>query len=140
MLLPMRRLAFALTFAVLALVPAQAQAKFFQSPSGNIGCVITSTGVRCDIAQKSWKPPPKPRSCSVDWGDGLTVGRRGKAKFTCAGDTVLRMGRKLAYGKTISAGRFRVQEPEKWDAMRESPQPPRFRPLPPARESILSTP
>ena len=97
-----------LTFGALALVPAQAQAvTFFQSPSGNIGCAISKTGARCDIAQKSWKPSPKPRSCPVDWGNGLSVGRRGKGRFTCAGDTVLRMGRKLAYGKTVRAGRFR---------------------------------
>ena len=80
---------------------------FFQSPSGNIGCAISTAGVRCDIAEKSWSPSPKPASCPVDWGNGLTLSRRGKARYTCAGDTVLGQGRKLAYGKAISAGRFR---------------------------------
>lgn len=107
-LTPVRTRALLLTFGLLALAPAQAQAAtFFQSPSGNIGCVISTTGARCDIAEKSWRPPPKPASCPVDWGNGLEVSRRGKASFTCAGDTTLGMGRKLAYGKVIRAGRFR---------------------------------
>lgn len=80
---------------------------FFQSPSGNIGCALSKTGARCDIAAKTWRPPPKPASCPVDWGNGLTVGRRGKGRYTCAGDTVLGQGRKLAYGRAVSAGRFR---------------------------------
>jgi len=60
----------------------------FQSPSGNIGCVIgRQGGVRCDIRNRDWRPPPKPASCMLDWGFGLTVGRRGRGQFVCAGDT-----------------------------------------------------
>jgi hypothetical protein len=80
----------------------------FQSPSGNIGCVIGRRGgVRCDIRNRAWRPPPKPASCMLDWGFGLTVGRRGRARFVCAGDTTLGQGRRLAYGKAIRRGRFR---------------------------------
>jgi len=93
---------------VLALVgAAQASAVSFSSPSRNIGCVLDRTGVRCDIAQRSWRPPPKPSSCPLDWGNGLSVGRRGKARFTCAGDTVLGSRRTLRYGRAIRRGRFR---------------------------------
>jgi hypothetical protein len=80
----------------------------FRSPSGNIGCAIGAQGgVRCDIRNRDWRPPPKPASCMLDWGFGLTVGRRGRARFVCAGDTVLGQGRRLAYGDSIRRGRFR---------------------------------
>jgi hypothetical protein len=80
----------------------------FQSPSGNIGCVIDrQSGVRCDIRNRDWRPPPKPASCQLDWGQGLEVGRRGRGHFVCAGDTTLGQGRRLAYGKAIRRGRFR---------------------------------
>ena len=80
----------------------------FQSPSGNIGCVIgRRAGVRCDIRNRDWSPPSKPASCQLDWGFGLTVERRGRGRFVCAGDTTLGQGRRLAYGKAIRRGRFR---------------------------------
>jgi hypothetical protein len=79
----------------------------FKSPSGNIGCVLGKRdGVRCDIREKSWKPPPKPSWCDVDWGGGVQVGRRHRASFVCAGDTVLGADRTLGYGKSIRRGRF----------------------------------
>jgi hypothetical protein len=80
----------------------------FQSPSGNIGCVIGRRGgVRCDIRNRDWSPPPKPASCQLDWGFGLTVGSRGRGRFVCAGDTTLGQGRRLAYGDAIRRGRYR---------------------------------
>ena len=86
---------------------ASAQAAQFQSPSRNIGCAITKQGVRCDIRERNWEPPPKPRSCELDYGQGVFVGRRGKARFVCAGDTTLGVGRVLGYGRAIRRGRFR---------------------------------
>src|SRR5690349_1741503 len=35
----------------------------FQSPSGNIGCVIAGDIARCDIVQRTWQPPARPASC-----------------------------------------------------------------------------
>jgi hypothetical protein len=89
--------------------PAKAGQSFtgFQSPSGNIGCVIGRGGARCDIRNRDWRPPPKPASCRLDWGFGLTVERRGRGRFVCAGDTTLGQGRRLAYGDAIRRGRFR---------------------------------
>jgi hypothetical protein len=81
-------------------------ATFFESPSHNIGCVISKTGARCDIRVRTWDPPPKPASCPVDWGQGLTVERRGVARFVCAGDTVFGGKRVLGYRKSIRRGRF----------------------------------
>jgi hypothetical protein len=62
--------------------------------------------VRCDIRQHAWKAPPKPKSCDVDWGSGLEVGRRGFGRWVCAGDTVFGGKKVLAYRKSIQRGRF----------------------------------
>ena len=49
---------------VLGALAVTAQASTgFQSPSGNIGCFIGKSGVRCDIRTRDWSPPPKPASC-----------------------------------------------------------------------------
>lgn len=80
---------------------------FFQSPSKNIGCLISKKGVRCDIIRKSWRPPPKPSDCPTDWGYGLAVDRQGKGHFFCAGDSAARMGKVIRYGKSIRRGRFK---------------------------------
>jgi hypothetical protein len=29
----------------------------FNSPSGNVGCILESTYVRCDISERDWSPP-----------------------------------------------------------------------------------
>jgi Family of unknown function (DUF6636) len=86
---------------------ASAAPVLFENPRGNIGCAISAGGVRCDIRAHAWDPPPKPASCPVDWGNGLEVGRRGAARFTCAGDTVLGGKKVVGWGKSIRRGRFR---------------------------------
>jgi hypothetical protein len=79
----------------------------FRSPSGNIGCVMFEGGARCDIREREWSPPPRPASCSkeVDFGQGLNVGRVGKARFVCAGDTALDPSASvLSYGTGSEVG------------------------------------
>lgn len=79
----------------------------FQSPSGNIGCLIFSGSARCDIVKRSWSPPPRPASCpsQVDFGQGLEVGRSGTGRFVCAGDTTREPGApELPYGTASRAG------------------------------------
>jgi hypothetical protein len=61
----------------------------FASSNDNIGCQLSSTGARCDIASRSWSPPTKPGSCQLAWGQGLAIGSSGGASFVCAGDSVL---------------------------------------------------
>jgi hypothetical protein len=78
----------------------------FQSPSKNVGCVMTKTFARCDIRTRDWKPPKKPESCDLDWGQGVNIDATGKGVFICAGDTTLGQGKKLAYGKSKTRGRF----------------------------------
>jgi uncharacterized protein DUF6636 len=73
----------------------------FRTPSGNIGCVMSAGGARCDIRKRDWAPLPRPASCSqqVDYGQGLQVAHRGQATFVCAGDTALEPGlASLSYG------------------------------------------
>jgi hypothetical protein len=98
--------------AALALAPSAGAASdldglvTFQSPSKNVGCVMTKTFARCDIRNRDWKPPKKPSSCDLDWGQGVNIDATGKGVFICAGDTALGQGKKLAYGKSKTRGRF----------------------------------
>jgi hypothetical protein len=96
--------------AIVAPASASAALRFFQSPSGNIDCIIDATSVRCDIQKKSWKPPAKPKTCPVDWGNGLGVDARGRGYVVCAGDTAQAPPGEpyptLAFGKSIKAGRI----------------------------------
>jgi hypothetical protein len=92
--------------------PSRAEARTvneatFQSPTGNIGCVLVAEVARCDIVKRSWSPPPRPSDCQLDFGQGIAVGRSGKATFVCAGDTARAPGsKKLAYGTQSQVGDF----------------------------------
>jgi hypothetical protein len=79
----------------------------FRTPSGNIGCVLSEGGARCDIRKRDWKPLPRPASCpqQVDYGQGLQVAHGGQASFVCAGDTALETGlASLSYGTAARVG------------------------------------
>lgn len=81
----------------------------FQSPTGNIGCMLVSALARCDIVRRAWSPPPHPASCPqiVDFGQGLEVGTAGSGRFVCAGDTVSNpASAKLAYGVATQVSGF----------------------------------
>lgn len=81
----------------------------FQSPSGNIGCMIVGGEARCDIVRRDWSPPPRPAACPniVDFGQGLIVGESGRGRFVCAGDTVREPNaRRLAYGTASEVGPY----------------------------------
>jgi hypothetical protein len=80
--------------------------EFFKTPSGNIGCYVDATdGVRCDIIERSWSPPPKPADCEFDWGNSAGVDRRG-SRFLCYSDTVLVGDQTLPYGSRVRRGEF----------------------------------
>ncbi len=79
----------------------------FTSPSGNIGCIMDSSQVRCDIRERDWAPPPPPPDCPYDYGQGLTLDAGASPGFVCAGDTALAGGGPLGYGQSHSAGVLR---------------------------------
>jgi hypothetical protein len=97
------------TAALAILAPAaSARVKFFQSPSGNIGCVVGGGLARCDILEHSWTPPPKPSSCiDLDYGNGVQVIGGHPGEYTCAGDTVFSPSAPVVdYGDKITKNRF----------------------------------
>ncbi|MGE2692646.1 DUF6636 domain-containing protein [Mycolicibacterium pulveris] len=79
----------------------------FTSPSGNIGCMMDSSQVRCDIRERDWAPPPPPPDCPYNYGQGLILDAGAAPRFVCAGDTALAGGGPLAYGQSTSAGVLR---------------------------------
>lgn len=52
---------------------SQPRSQFFYTPFANIGCALSPDSVRCDIREKGWNPPPKPRDCALDWGNSASV-------------------------------------------------------------------
>lgn len=97
---------------VLAATPAAADdLLFFQSPTGNIHCMI-ATGdyaeARCDMIElmPTYRQPPP--NCDLDWGAAFAVGLASrKGQLACVGDTVVMEDSVvLDYGRTISLGGF----------------------------------
>jgi hypothetical protein len=87
---------------------------FFLSPSGNIGCAAAPVSVRCDIIERDWEPPePAGEPCSLDYGNGIAVGKAGPATFTCAGDTVFDPSAAvLEYGEHVELYGYRCESRE----------------------------
>jgi hypothetical protein len=125
-----RLLLISLSAAVTAalLVPASGFAgsglRFFHTADGNISCVMVKGqkkrhkhprlpgAARCDIQNKTWTAPPKPRYCDVDWGFGTEVGAKGIGRYVCAGDTVAEPNAPvLPLGGSITLGRFTCTVP-----------------------------
>lgn len=81
----------------------------FRMPSKNVYCGYASgfggpAFLRCDI-RSGLRPEPRGR-CELDW-TGLSMGARGPARPTCAGDTVIDLrAPALPYGRTWSRGGF----------------------------------
>jgi hypothetical protein len=113
--------------AVTLLLPSTSSAglkqRFFHTLDGNISCAMlkdTKTRrkhhrkikgfpgeARCDVREHTWVAPPKPKSCPVDWGDGVVVSRHGLGNYVCAGDTVANPSAPaLAPGSSITLGRY----------------------------------
>jgi hypothetical protein len=88
--------------------PRKVTRSFFKTPSKNIACIVQKKGVRCDIDEKSWTPPPKPAWCPDTWGDGLLLGKTKKIDFTCKSDASLTIAdvETLEYGQAVQAGDY----------------------------------
>ncbi|MFZ1468285.1 MAG: DUF6636 domain-containing protein [Paracoccaceae bacterium] len=81
----------------------------FQSPSGNIHCLLYSDAggatARCDLRQLKKSYTKRPSGCDQDWGSAFAVDRKGKGYLACVGDTVVdRSNPVLRYGKAMSLG------------------------------------
>jgi len=59
---------------------------------------MTRRHARCDIAQYSYDPPPKPNSCDFDWG----TRRVGKMRCTSKRSGMRCLNRRTDYGFAIS--------------------------------------
>ncbi len=78
----------------------------FKMPSGNIGCELRGTTLRCDI-RSGLKPPPA-KSCAGDWG-GAVLTSHGEAKPSCASDPIYDDSAPLLdYGSTWAGGGHHV--------------------------------
>jgi hypothetical protein len=111
----MRRvLLTALAAAVIALATAASssagsQSATFQTPSKRIHCIYFSPPafLRCDIDTGLRPAPPRPAGCDLEWGQGLQMGRTGRSRVVCAGDTAKDPGAPvIGYGKTWKRGGF----------------------------------
>jgi hypothetical protein len=85
---------------------AHADSQNFQSPSGNIFCVMDNGGVACDIAEHTYQPPPPPECGKhLAWGNRFSLEPGQPAEMRCHGDTLQVPGEQtLNYGQTISSG------------------------------------
>ncbi len=86
--------------------PAFADDRPFQSPSGNIVCLLGAVGVACDVSDYIYQVPPGP-PCSqhIAWGNRFTLQKGQAAEMVCHGDTLRVPGEQtLGYGQTVSAG------------------------------------
>lgn len=81
----------------------QSDRAFFATPSRNIFCWLDDEHADCEIADRSWTPPPRRPSCDLSWGSRLVLDRGG-ADFLCYGDTLSTAPNVLAYGETVSRG------------------------------------
>jgi hypothetical protein len=102
-------LALASICALAALATAASGAgasKGFESPSGNIGCVMYAQGARCDILHHSWPLPKRPKSCEFDYGGSLWIGQHGRGENGCVSDSAFGAGPVLPYGESLRKGRF----------------------------------
>jgi hypothetical protein len=84
----------------------------FQSPSGNIGCILGALGdggrteAICEIKHHTY-PTPTSSSCTLDYGDRFVLASSGKATLGCHGDTIINdAAATLPYGTSITWGSF----------------------------------
>lgn len=99
------------TAAAAIALPATARADSysFQSPSGNIDCLmgtIVNGGnyVFCEIADHTWVNPPRSPDCPIHWGDRLRLGQGSAAVFACYGQPLPPPEQTLDFGQTRSVG------------------------------------
>jgi hypothetical protein len=82
----------------------------FQSEDHKVGCYLNGKGARCDVKNPKWDAPPKPATCELDWGQGVSIDRKGRADYVCAGDTTLDPSHQVLFaGDKVKRGRFKCK-------------------------------
>lgn len=85
------------------------EAPSFQTPSGNIYCVVQDLGdrtsqLRCDLLENTAQLPKKPKDCDLDWGNVFIMSATGAAQRACHGDTAINPNYPvLRYGQPFQA-------------------------------------
>ncbi len=78
----------------------------WQSPTGNISCLIGEGQVRCDINEMDFTAP-KPASCSMGVPKAIVMSTNKAPAFQCISDTVADPSNPvLAYGESTHADAF----------------------------------
>jgi hypothetical protein len=90
----------------------------FQSPSGNITCVMSALPgaaprASCGAIEHTWVIPPRPMSCMGAFGDQIDLVQGSSPAMACHTDTTRGSGLpSLGYGETRSVGTLTcVSEP-----------------------------
>lgn len=80
----------------------------FESPSGNIQCVVGDDGAECLAFEAAWSVPD-PGDCELDWGgEEVSVYADGSFAGSCRGDTFLiQSPPMLQYGQQYVQGDIR---------------------------------
>jgi hypothetical protein len=105
-----------LTALLLLAAPNLARAQEgIQTPSHNIFCLVEGPiaaadvpDLRCELAEITSRPPPRPRRCEGDWGLGFDVTQNGAAgQRICISDTIKDPSYPvLPYGQEWTRGAF----------------------------------
>ena len=89
-------------------VAQEASHSTFQSPSGNINCMMYASGgeigARCEVVDHTWAAPPRSPDCPLNWGDRFYLTQGGDAGFGCYHQEFPTAERTLGYGQTQSVG------------------------------------
>jgi hypothetical protein len=81
------------------------QTHVFLSPSGNIVCSLAEDSAVCEIADRTFAPPPKPADCELDHGSMVALRGEASAEFLCYGDTGFGADvPALPYGASVTNG------------------------------------
>lgn len=88
--------------SLLGAAPAAAQPLVgFQTPSGNIHCLLAEGYLRCDLRSNIARVPRRPRDCDLEWGNAFSMTRNSRATRLCHGDTAMNPENPvLGYGRT----------------------------------------
>jgi hypothetical protein len=84
--------------------------RVFTIAGGNLGCVLSGTGVRCGIEHRNWTGPAQPRSCQSSWGNTVALAAHGPARFACGGSApVNRLAKVIPAGWDTTVGNYTCQ-------------------------------